>query len=240
MFCVISQPAFLPWLGWFDMADQADVMVILDDVSFSKQSWQQRNRIRTKRGLEYVTVPVKTAGRLGQKINECELNGDLFVRKITGSLYSNYSNSPWFRESFDHFCGVMAEGVKTGMLAEFNYLIIKWIAEKLDIATPMIRSSSLLVDGKRGEYVAAICHHLGVSHYLSAAGSEAYLLEDRKAFELHGIEVFMHVYEHPVYQQRFDPFLPYACSLDLIFNEGPNAPLVLRSGRRPSRPLGQT
>lgn len=35
--CVISQPTFLPWLGWFDLADQGDVMIILDDVPFSKQ-----------------------------------------------------------------------------------------------------------------------------------------------------------------------------------------------------------
>ncbi len=49
--CVIAQPTFMPWIGWFDLADQSDVFVILDDVSFSKQSWQQRNRIRTPKGL---------------------------------------------------------------------------------------------------------------------------------------------------------------------------------------------
>ena len=45
----INQPTFLPWIGWFDLLDQTDIFVILDDVQFSKQSWQQRNRIKTEK-----------------------------------------------------------------------------------------------------------------------------------------------------------------------------------------------
>jgi len=56
--CVISQPTFMPWLGWFDLADQADCLIILDDVQFSKQSWQQRNRLPSPSGLALLTVPV--------------------------------------------------------------------------------------------------------------------------------------------------------------------------------------
>ena len=81
--CVIAQPTFLPWLGWFDLADQGDVMVILDDVSFSKQSWQQRNRIRTPAGLEFLSVPVKTSGLLGQLILDCEIADPRFAAKST-------------------------------------------------------------------------------------------------------------------------------------------------------------
>src|SRR5579862_2650962 len=54
----IAQPTFLPWLGWFDLIDQADLLILLDDVSFSRQSWQQRNRIRGPEGLQYITLPV--------------------------------------------------------------------------------------------------------------------------------------------------------------------------------------
>ena len=60
--CVIAQPTFIPWIGWFDLADQANVLIILDDVQFSKQSWQQRNRLRTPKGLDYLSVSVKSAG----------------------------------------------------------------------------------------------------------------------------------------------------------------------------------
>ena len=69
----IMQPAYLPWCGYFDLLDQADVFILLDTVQFSYQSWQHRNRIRTRDGLSWLTVPVRTKGRHGQSIVETEL-----------------------------------------------------------------------------------------------------------------------------------------------------------------------
>jgi hypothetical protein len=43
----ISQPTYLPWIGYFDLIDQVDRFVLLDDAQFVKQSWDQRNRIKT-------------------------------------------------------------------------------------------------------------------------------------------------------------------------------------------------
>ena len=54
----ISQPTFFPWLGYFDMIDQVDKFIILDDVDFSYQSWQHRNNFKTPNGLGFFTVPV--------------------------------------------------------------------------------------------------------------------------------------------------------------------------------------
>ena len=72
MICIV-QPTFMPWSGFFALMNQCDTVVLLDSVQFSKQSWQQRNRIRTDKGLEFLSVPVKTAGRFGQKISEVEI-----------------------------------------------------------------------------------------------------------------------------------------------------------------------
>ncbi|MEM7600815.1 MAG: WbqC family protein, partial [Verrucomicrobiota bacterium] len=36
----ISQPTFLPWMGYFNLIAQADIFVFLDDVQYEKQSWQ--------------------------------------------------------------------------------------------------------------------------------------------------------------------------------------------------------
>ena len=79
----ISQPTFLPWAGWFDLADQVDLLIELDDVSFSKRSWQQRNRIRTREGLSSVTVPVLSAGRRRPtEISDTELAGPGFRGQV--------------------------------------------------------------------------------------------------------------------------------------------------------------
>ncbi len=237
--CVISQPTFLPWLGWFDLADQADVMVILDDVAFSKQSWQQRNRIRTRNGLEFLCVPVKTSGRLGQLILDCELADQPFVKKMVASLRANYAKAPFFADAIDELAATMETAAGTGRLVELNCALISWMADKLKVTTPMIRASTLGASGERGEHVAAICECVGAARYLSPAGAEDYLIEDKAAFDQRSISVMLHVYEHPEYVQRVAPFMPYSSALDLIFNAGPAAAEVLRSGRRPARAVGE-
>lgn len=237
--CVIAQPTFLPWVGWFDLADQADVMIILDDVGFSKQSWQQRNRIRTRNGLEFLIVPVKTSGRLGQRIADCELVDQSFTVKMIKSLQANYSKAPFFATTFDYLATTLQTAARTNRLVELNCALISWMAAKLGVTTPMIRASTLNAGGERGEHVAGICECVGADCYLSPAGAESYLFEDKYAFERRGIEVLIHVYEHPVYVQRFTPFIPFASALDLIFNLGPAAGEVMRSGRRSARAVGQ-
>jgi hypothetical protein len=237
--CVIPQPTFLPWLGWFDLADQGGVMIILDDVPFSKQSWQQRNRIRTRNGLEFLSVPAKTAGRLGQRILDCELADQPFVGKMLNSLRANYGKASFFKDAIDELATTMETAVGTGRLVELNCALISWMADRLGVKTPMIRASTLSVGGQRGEHVAAICECVSADRYLSPAGAEDYLVEDKGAFDRRGISVWVHVYEHPEYAQRFAPFIPYATALDLIFNVGPAAPKVMRSGRCPARAIGE-
>ena len=83
-----------------------------------------------------------------------------------------------------------------------------------------------------------LCEAVGASRYLSPAGAEEYLLEDRDEFDRRRIDVLLHVYEHPVYRQCFQPFIPYASVLDLLLNEGDAAGSIIRSGRRPARALG--
>ena len=235
--CVIAQPTFIPWIGWFDLADQSDVMIILDDVQFSKQSWQQRNRVRTPQGLEYLTVAVKIAGRSTQLISEVELANLTLVEKLLRTIQANYARAPFFRDYFADLSDAMREGATTGKLAELNICVIRWIMHTLGICVPLIRSSTLKSEGVRGEYVAALCEEVGATRYLSPAGAQDYLLEDKAAFDRRDIRVELHVYDHPEYRQCFKPFEPYASVLDLIFNTGPQALAVLRSGRRAARPL---
>jgi hypothetical protein len=227
----------LGWAGWFDLADQVDVLVILDDVAFSKQSWQQRNRIRTRSGLSYVTVPVRSAGRFGQRILDTEIADTHFAKKLIDTIAQTYSRAAYFDRYFHEFCSVINDTVATGKLVELNCGLIDWLTGELGIRTPRTRSSQLGTAGKRGEYVARLCMEVGASRYLSPPGAESYLLEDREAFRERSIEVALHCYEHPTYRQCFEPFLPYASVLDLLLNEGENAGEILRSGRRLPRPL---
>ena len=234
----IVQPTFLPWAGWFDLADQVDMLILLDDVAFSKQSWQQRNRLRTPEGLSYVTVPVRTAGRLGQRIIDTEIVGDGAIDKLIRTVAQNYSRAAHFSRYFTQFSAVLRQSASSGMLSGLNCGLIEWFGVQLGIATPRVRSSELGVQGTRGALVAKLCERVGATRYISPAGAQEYLLEDRAEFDSRGIVVELQVYEHPVYRQCFQPFIPYASALDLLLNEGDSAGAILRAGRRAPRGLG--
>ena len=233
----ITQPTFLGWAGWYDLADQVDLLIVLDDVAFAKRSWQQRNRLRTADGLSYVTVPVRSAGRTGQQIADTELADGDFVQSLIKTVTRNYSRAAHFTRYFESFCAVLQESAAGGKLVALNCGLIGWLMTQLSFTTPMIKSSSIPVDGKRGAKLAALCAHVGATRYVSPAGAEEYLHEDQAEFGARGITVELQVYEHPVYRQCFAPFIPYASVLDLLLNEGDAAGAIIRSGRRLPRPL---
>jgi len=90
---VVMQPTYLPWMGLFDLIDQADVFVFYDTVQFEKQSWQQRNRIRTPGGPQWLTVPVYQS--LGQPITDVRINNTARWRhKHWQSLVTYYRRAP--------------------------------------------------------------------------------------------------------------------------------------------------
>jgi hypothetical protein len=236
----IAQPTFLPWSGWFDLADQVDLLILLDDVAFSKQSWQQRNRIRTPEGLSYLSVPVHSAGRLGQRICDTEIVGTKFVQKTLRTVAQNYQRAEHFDRYYPEFCAIFQKSAASESLSGLNCGLIDWLAAQLGVATPRVRSSQLSIGGKRGGHVAMLCEHVGAKTYISPPGAADYLTEDRAEFDRRSISVALHVYEHPEYRQCFQPFEAFASALDLLLNEGDRAGDILRSGRRPPHKLGAT
>ena len=229
----ISQPTYLPWLGYLDLIDQVDTFVLLDNVQFEKQSWQQRNRIKTPTGLQWLTVPVLFRGRFGQLINEVEMRDIEFWRQHLRAIELNYRRAPFFDDYFDELSfKITVNGSSPALVADLNLRVIEWFMEVLGIKTRLLRSSQLKQPGRRTELLANICDSLGAKQYVSPLGSAEYLLQELDVLVDEGIGVVFQHYEHPQYRQLFPPFCPYASTLDLIFNEGERALEILRSGRR--------
>jgi WbqC-like protein family len=228
----IAQPTYLPWLGYFDLLDQVDQFVLLDSVQFERQSWQQRNRIKTPKGLEWLTVPVVFRGKLSQTIAEVQIREPEFWYDHLRAIELNYKRAPFFDRYFGGLRDVIQLEAGTLSLPQLTIALLRWFSDVIGIQTPTIRSSQMQVSGKRTQLLADICVCLGASVYLSPPGSAEYIIDDLPILSDRAIEVTFHHYEHPVYSQLFPPFQPYACVLDLLFNEGDNALPIIRSGRR--------
>jgi hypothetical protein len=175
----ISQPAYLPWLGYFDLIDQVNTFVLLDDVQFEKQSWQQRNRIKTPTGLQWLTVPVLFSGRFGQLINQVEIRDLEFSRNHLRAIELNYRRAPFFDQYFEGLSSLL-DCAQRALLVDLNVRLIEWFMNTLGIQTRLVLSSALGQPGKRTERLANICGSLGATRYLSPLGSAAYLLSEKE------------------------------------------------------------
>lgn len=228
----ISQPTFLPWLGYFSLIDAVDSFVFLDDVAYSHQSWQNRNRVRVKGGSQWVSLPVRTSGRTGQLLREVEIeNRNGFPKKQIQTLQQLYGRSPNWESLGSQLVGHMSDAANHLSLCRLNVGIIRTLLDWLEIKTRIIFSSDFPGASSKSERLAAITESLGGSTYLTTPGSVGYLSEDFAPFVNRGIAVEAHTYSHPTYQQQFEPFFSHMSILDLVFSEEHQVMDVIRSGR---------
>jgi len=228
---VIMQPTYLPWLGYFDLMEQSDIFVFRDEVQFEKQSWQQRNRIKTPNGVVWLTVPVhKPLIQSIFKIEIDEVGSSKWSRSHWNVLRNAYYSAPYWK-TFESQLEEMYTS-KWQRLADLNIALIEWLAKKLEIATKTLRASSLDLPAKgQHESLVSLIGRVGGNVYLSPLGSAMYL-RDENLFASNNISIEFQNYAHPEYHQLYPPFVPYLSALDLLLNEGENALGILRSGRR--------
>ena len=230
----VMQPTYLPWAGYFDLMDQVDCFVLLDDVQFSRQSWQQRNRIKSREGARWLTVPVRRAGT-PQRIVEVEIDdGTPWRRKHRDAILQGYAGTTGLAGLKEFIEQSYARSWR--LLVDLNLHFITTIRDHLGISTPLRRASEMALGTGLDAVarLAAICHALEAGQYLSPAGAWSYL--GRGEFlQREGIELRYQNY-HPVpYRQKHPPFVPALSVLDMMFNEGVSALSLIRQGR--GRPL---
>ena len=95
------QPAYLPWLGYFDKIIKSDVFVFLDTVQFEKNSFINRNKIKTPQGSVWLTVPVKLKGHLDVPLLKIEIDHKInWQKNHLKSIYLNYKKAPHYKEGY--------------------------------------------------------------------------------------------------------------------------------------------
>lgn len=222
----IHQPEYLPWIGFLNKMDNSNAFVILDNVQYRRNYFQNRNRIRTATGWSWLTVPVKKAP-LETFIKDIEVDdskqwGETHMKGLSQS----YSKARHYHE-YEEFFGRLYEK-KWSNLAVLNIGIIQFMAKALGIRVEIILASKLKATGKSSELLFGICKEIGADTYLSGKFGRDYL--DERLFEEAGIEVIYQDFHHPTYQQVYEPFVPDLAGIDLLFNYGAKGIKLIRDG----------
>jgi len=219
----IHQPQYLPWLGYFDKLDRCDVFCLLDTVQYKKNEFQNRNRIKTADGWQWLTVPVTY--RFPQRIEEVGVNQTVdWQRKHLQALKTNYSKAPFFEiyyASFEEFYQQSYE-----FLVKVNVACIQLLMELLGLERKLVLASSLKVDTEDPTLrLVQICKTLGGAAYLSGKDGAKYM--DVDVFASHQIDILFQDFKHPQYPQCYGPFEPSMSVVDLLFNCGPESLAII-------------
>ena len=236
MIVAIHQPHYLPWLRYIHKVASCDVFVVLDDVQYTKNGWQNRNRIKGPNGPFLLTVPVRDA--TFRPITEVEVDPQISWRqKHWKSMLLNYAKAPYFPRWRDAFEEIYT--TEWTSLASLNLRVLEALIRAFGIQTRLVRSSEIGAPGQATERLVNLCRRLGATQYLTGAfAAENHM--DAAAFEGSGIGLRVQAWECPRYQQQFtgQGFSPELSAVDLLFNEGPRSlALLLGEARLPVRAL---
>jgi hypothetical protein len=215
----IHQPNFLPWLGFFHKMTQADVFILLDNVPFTKNSFQNRVKIKSAQGEQWLTVPVLTKGRFGQLTCEVFINNNVRWQKAhLGTLRTNYRRASYYEKALAWLEPLYRE--TPTHLAAFNQSLIEAVLRQLSLPTKLVVASSLALEGSGPELLLHLVQAVGGNVYLSGPSGRDYL--DTSIFQRAGVEVEFQRFHYPVYPQFYGDFIPGLSIIDLLMNVGPS------------------
>ena len=220
MILAAHQPQYLPWLGYLHKIASADVFLILDDVQYKKNEWQNRNRIKSPEGWQWVTVPVTY--RFPERIREVGIHRDSpWRRKHREALGSSYARTPHFDEVMAAVSFIWEDPRGWEWLWALNLRVIRAFLELGGIGTPLRLASEFSLPADPSRRLIEACRALEADTYLAGAGGADYM--DLPAFEEARIEVRFQKFECPRYDQVFGEFIPNLSAIDYFFHRGPAA-----------------
>ncbi len=225
MIVAVHQPQYLPWLGYFEKIDKADVFVLLDTVQYKKNEWQNRNKIKSDKGWQWLTVPVTY--KFPELIKDVAINNtDRWQHRQRQTIISCYRRAPYWKVLENFFEEVFSNEWRC--ISQLNIFVVKELCKILAIDTPLHVASELgEFPDDPDERLIAITKYFHATAYLAGSGGRGYM--DLDKYQSNNIEVLFQAYEHPVYNQLFGNFEPHMSVIDLIFNHGPESRSILRN-----------
>lgn len=213
----VKSPEYLPRLSYVALMQSVDVFVLADTFQYSRQSYQNRAKIRTPQGWQWMSVPLE--GRQhGRPIQKTIIDNRSHWRSKHLRAFSfNYSQSPYSDFLVDAMHDLLSRPWE--LLADFTCQSVSLIHEMLQLRCRLIRASTLV--GCPGS----------VQKILEMTDANV-LVTDIPAKEKMVVPMSKEglVFQEPAYRQHFEGFEPNMSAIDLICNYGPEAYGIVRDG----------
>jgi hypothetical protein len=223
---VILQPAYIPWLGFFEQFDMADIFVFLDHVQYNRRSWHNRNYIlNSNEQKQLLTVPLRNAPRQTAIKDMRIFNDKDWRKKHLSSIRFSYIKAPYFEEIFDLMETTFSK--KHQFLGDLTIELILNLTKYLGYTAKIALSSELNCKEKKENLMVEIASIFNADTLLTgASGRDLY---NPAFFKKHNITIEYQAYQHPQYLQQSRGFIPYLSIIDLLFNVGSSGREILRT-----------
>ncbi|MCA1664385.1 MAG: WbqC family protein [Myxococcales bacterium] len=230
MIVAAHQPHYLPWIGYLAKIAACDLFVVMDDLQYEAQNFQNRNRVKINHGAAWLTVPL-VRGPQSELIRDKRIRNDVsgkenWQRRTWQTLEIHYRRAPYWHAYADALYELYHRPWERLLALDLHVLslMMRWF----DVKRPVLLASSLALSGQKTERIAALCGVVNADVYLSGRGaSTAYL--DVALLRARGVDVAWQQLAHPVYEQRYPGcgFVSHLAAIDLVLNCGPASPRIL-------------
>ena len=217
----IRPPEYFPRSSYISLIQHVDHFVLADTFQYSRQSFQNRSKLRNPNGWQWITVPLKGYA-YGDPIHEVPVDADdRWQERHWRAFMYNYRSTMYFEYYEDRFRPFF-EAQTWERLGALTCASVELACDLLDVDTPITRASDL--DGTPAT----------LSGVIEALGAEAEPLlsppDAAEADRQEAADVRLFTFDLPEYHQNFDGFEPGMSAMDLTFNYGPDAARMMRDG----------
>jgi len=226
------QPHYMPWLGYLDKLAKADVFVVMDDLQYETQNYQNRQRVKINSGATWLTVPLKRGAQtdtiLDKRIDNGAAGRHHWQHRTLRTLEIHYGRTPFFKQYGEELRDVYTR--RWDRLIDLDLHMLELARNWLGITRPIVRASTLGLSGQKSDRIIDMCKKVGAKIYLSGQGGSTDYL-DQSAFQKAGIGLMWQRFRHPTYPQRYSNvgFVSHLAFIDLLFNCGPESREILWS-----------
>lgn len=221
----VRPPEYFPRLAYCALFFAAERFVVADTLPYSRQSFQNRTRLRQPHGApawQWLSIPLQ-AGAPGQPIGEVAFDARTRWRqRHLRALQYDYGSAPFFGHYAPQVRQLLEQPWPT--LGALTTATVAWVHRMLRAPSELLTASDL---PGRPANVPALLRAVGAGRLVTLPESAE---ADRGHAAEAGVAVEVVAYEETPRRQNFEGFEPGCSVLDLLFNYGPEAAAVLQAG----------